>query len=117
MNETDAVSCLLCLQADEYGSMIKVCVPPGRIPPSTEKVICRRCAAAIRAEVENDEGVEIERPTELRAAAADAVRTDDPGGDAPGSDWDQGLPERGGESVIEVDGSVAENATGSSKRN
>jgi hypothetical protein len=47
MNATDAVSCLLCLQPDEYGSMIKVCVPPGRIPPSSEKVICRRCAGAI----------------------------------------------------------------------
>jgi hypothetical protein len=47
MNDTDAVSCLLCLQPDEYGSMIKVCVPPGRIPPSSEKVICRRCAGAI----------------------------------------------------------------------
>jgi hypothetical protein len=47
MNATDAVSCLLCLQPDEYGSMIKVCVPPGRIPPSPERVICRRCAGAI----------------------------------------------------------------------
>ena len=116
MNDTDAVSCLLCLQADEYGSMIKVCVPPGQIPPSAEKVICRRCAAIITDATRDDEGEEIGRVTELRSSAADAAGAADPDGDAPGSDWDQGLPERAGESVVEVGGSEPENVTGSSKR-
>ena len=49
MNDTDAVSCLLCLRPDEYGTMIKICVPVGQNPPAPEKVICRLCASAIAA--------------------------------------------------------------------
>ena len=47
MNDTDAVSCLLCLRPDEYGSMIRVSVPSGQNPPAPEKVICRLCASTI----------------------------------------------------------------------
>lgn len=115
MNETDAVSCLLCLQADEYGSMIKVCVPPGQIPPSSEKVICRRCAAIIAGVLDSQDGEEIGRVTELRSSAADAASAAPPGGDAASSDWNQGLLERAGESVVEVDRSEPEIATRSSK--
>ena len=115
MNDTDAVSCLLCLQADEYGSMIKVCVPPGQIPPSSEKVICRLCAGIIAAVLDGQEGEEIGRATELRAPAADDVRSAAPGGDAGVSDWDSDLPERGSESLVEIDRSEPEIATGSSK--
>jgi|SRR5215469_1849605 len=115
MQDTDAVSCLLCLQADEYGSMIKVCVPPGRIPPSSEKVICRLCAAIITSVLDSREGEETV-----------GLRTDQSGHDELGSgersantggdpDWDRGLPERARESLVEVDRSEPENATGSSK--
>ena len=115
MNQTDAVSCLLCLQADEYGSMIKVCVPPGRIPPSSEKVICRRCAAIIADATRDDEGEEIGRKLSVAESEvgpdSDLGRADDPGG----PDWDSSLPERANESLVEVDRSEPENATGSSK--
>jgi hypothetical protein len=79
MNDTDAVSCLLCLEPDEYGSMIHVCVPPGRIPPSSEKVVCRRCVAAI-LRAANDEPVEIAPQLELEL---------------------EGLPDRAGETNVE----------------
>lgn len=115
MNETDAVSCLLCLQADEYGSMIKVCVPPGRIPPSLERVICRRCAATIMGEYQNLLGEQIGR--DVFVAEPEAGADPDPrradGPDDP--NWDQSLPERANESVVEVDRSEPEVATGSSK--
>ena len=115
MNETDAVSCLLCLQADEYGSMIKVCVPPGRIPPSTEKVICRLCAGIIATVLDSQEGEESGR--ELSVAEPEAGADPHPGrADGPDDpNWDQSLPERAGESVVEVDRSEPQIATGSSK--
>ena len=115
MNPTDAVSCLLCLQADEYGSMIKVCVPPGRIPPSTEKVICRLCAAIITSVLDSQEGEQI-GPKLFVAEPEDGAELDPGRADRPGDpDWDQSLPERANESVVEVDRSEPENATGSSK--
>jgi hypothetical protein len=114
MNETDAVSCLLCLQADEYGSMIKVCVPPGRIPPSPERVICRRCAVAISDAMRESQGDEIGN---LRSDEA-TVRRDGPSEPSRGAvdnpDWDSGLPERAAESLVEIDRSEPEDATGSS---
>ena len=115
MQETDAVSCLLCLQADEYGSMIRVCVPPGRIPPSPEKVICLRCVGAIAAAMREYQGEEI---GDLRSDEATVRRAGpaQPAGRADGDpEWDSNLPERAGESVVEVDRSEPENATGSSK--
>jgi hypothetical protein len=115
MQDTDAVSCILCLQADEYGSMIKVCVPPGRIPPSPERVICRRCAGAIADAALDEQGDKIV-----------GVLPDPRSGDVPGEnsvgaprpddpDWDSDLPERAEQSLVEVDRSEPENATGSSK--
>lgn len=112
MNETDAVSCLLCLQADEYGSMISVCVPPGRIPPSPERVICRRCATAILDAMRLSEGEEIGRDLPVVEIVSG------PGGHlgvagGPGdSDWDSGLPERADEPVVELDRSEPEDAAG-----
>jgi hypothetical protein len=115
MQDTDAVSCILCLQADEYGSMIKVCVPGGRIPPSPERVICLRCVAAIAAQVrEHVVGEIVDVPNEQSLG----VRAEHPGADPDGSDrdgWDSDLPERTVESVVEADRSDAEIATDSSK--
>src|ERR1700757_2020663 len=101
MNETDAVSCLLCLQADEYGSMIKVCVPPGRIPPSPERVICRGCAAAIAAASRDEQGDEIGnlRPDEATVRGDGSAEL--AGGAADNPDWVSGLPERAAESLVE----------------
>jgi hypothetical protein len=115
MQDTDAVSCILCLQADEYGSMIKICVPPGRIPPSPERVICRSCADAITEVYFDRSGEQIDRiideqPTDVRA--------EHPGSNPDDSDrdgWDSDLPERAVESVVEADRSDAEIATDSSK--
>lgn len=115
MNETDAVSCLLCLQADEYGSMIKVCVPPGRIPPSAEKVICRRCAATIMGEYQNLLGEVIEGVSDEQSPG---VRAEHPGADPVYSDragWDSNLPDRTLESAVEEDRADAQIATDSSK--
>jgi len=115
MEDSDAVSCLLCLQADEYGSMIRVCVPPGRIPPSAEKVICRLCAAMIASVLDSREGEEVgnvrlDETTVRGDGSAEPARRGD--GDP---DWDRGLPERAGQSVVEVDRSEPPNATDSSK--
>ena len=116
MQDTDAVSCLLCLQADEYGSMIKVCVPPGQIPPSSEKVICRRCAAIIADATRDDEGEEIGRKLSVAEpeAGADADSRLAPGPDS--AEWDSGLPDRTAESVGESDSYPGENPPGSSKK-
>ena len=115
MQDTDAVSCILCLQADEYGSMIKVCVPPGRIPPSSEKVICRRCAATIMADYQNllgevIEGESTEQPVGVRAEhpGTAPVRADRDG-------WDSDLPDRAIESAVETDPADAANPPRSSK--
>src|SRR5215472_18383758 len=51
MDDAAAVSCLLCLQADEWGSMIKVCVAPGGFAPRPPVVICRACAAEVSNEL------------------------------------------------------------------
>lgn len=116
MNETDAVSCLLCLQADEYGSMIKVCVPPGQIPPAPERVICRRCVAAITAAAdESSLGDVTDDPIEQSAG----VRAEHLGVDPDDPDrhgWDSDLPDRALESAVEADRSDAENATESSPK-
>lgn len=85
MEDSEAVSCLLCLQPDEYGAMVKVCLPQNSIPPSPEKVVCRRCLAAlIDAADKTDEGVpgEAEVSTDNRAdlataASAEGEKTDD----------------------------------------
>ena len=115
MNETDAVSCLLCLQADEYGSMIKVCVPPGRIPPSPERVICRRCAEAIAYAALEQDGEEIVQPGNNQtvgnvtgSGARDAANPDR-------DDWSSDLSERAIESLVEGDRSEPEDATRSSR--
>jgi hypothetical protein len=113
MNDTDAVSCLLCLQADEYGSMIHVCVPPGRIPPSPERVICRRCAAAIADATRESQGEEIVGSVP-NTGSADS--TEGRGGAVAGPgdpDWDSGLPERAEQSLFEVDRSELEAPAGS----
>ena len=115
MQDTDAVSCLLCLEADEYGSMIKVCVPPGRIPPSPEKVICLRCAGAIAAAAREDLVGE-QLGSVSNPGSADS--TEGSGSAVAGAgdpDWDSGLPERTEQSSLEVDRSEPEIATGSSK--
>ena len=115
MQDTDAVSCLLCLQADEYGSMIKVCVPPGRIPPSSEKVICRLCAAIITSVLDSREGEEIVGSVP-DPGSVDSIESSGGAVARPGDpDWDSGLPERAQQSLVEVDRSEPENATGSSK--
>jgi len=115
MQDTDAVSCLLCLQADEYGSMIRVCVPPGRIPPSSEKVICRLCAAMIASVLDSREGEEIVGSV-LDPGTVDSTESSGGVVARPGDpDWDSGLPERTQQSLVEVDRSEPENATGSSK--
>lgn len=114
MNETDAVSCLLCLEADEYGSMIKVSVPPGRIPPSPERVICWRCASAIRdamRELEEAHFGRIPSRDDIEGRAEPALPAAGAAGDP---EWSEGLPERAHESLVEVDRSEPENATGSS---
>ena len=113
MQDTDAVSCILCLQADEYGSMIKVCVPPGQIPPSMEKVICLRCVAAIAAAARD----EIVGDTSGRADVDNnfgpgSGPDHDSGADADTA-WDAGLPDRTTESVGESDSYPGENPTGS----
>ena len=115
MQETDAVSCLLCLQADEYGSMIRVCVPPGRIPPSPEKVICRRCVGALAAATRESQGEQIGDLRLDEATVRRAGPAEHPGGADDDPDWSSGLPERAGESVVEVDRSEPQDATGSSK--
>jgi hypothetical protein len=115
MQDTDAVSCILCLLADEYGSMIKVCVPPGRIPPSPEKVICRRCAAAIAVAELDEQGEQIVGSV-LDAGNADSVEGVSGVSVAPGDpEWDSSLPERAEQSLVEVDRSEPQDATGSSK--
>jgi hypothetical protein len=115
MQDTDAVSCLLCLQADEYGSMIKVCVPANRIPPSPEKVICLRCVAAIAAATRDDVvGEVLDESTEQSVG----VRPGHPGADPDDSDrdgWDSDLPDRAEQSVVEADRSEPQDATDSSK--
>lgn len=117
MNDTDAVSCLLCLQADEYGSMIKVCVPPGRIPPSPEKVVCRRCLNALNGAVDEELDSIYGRKLPLAESEAGDHADSRPTGDPGRAEWDSHLPERADESVVEVDGSEPENATGSSSKN
>lgn len=115
MNETDAVSCLLCLQADEYGSMIKVCVPPGRIPPATEKVICRLCAGIIASVLDSGDGEETFYEPVVQPVG---VRAEHPGADPVPSDragWDSNLPDRTLESAVEEDRADAQIATDSSK--
>ena len=115
MQDTDAVSCLLCLEADEYGSMIKVCVPPGRIPPATEKVICLRCVAAIAAEVQRAEVGEIVGSVHDGGLGAPSESTGGNADDRPGPDWDSNLPERADDAAVEAHRSDAPNATDSSK--
>lgn len=115
MNETDAVSCLLCLQPDEYGSMISVCVPAGRIPPSPERVICRRCFAALADAARESQGEEIgQSGIYTLAQSGDALDRVASGG-AGDPEWDRALPERSRESVVEVDRSEPEDAAGSSR--
>ena len=113
MNETDAVSCLLCLQADEYGSMISVIVPPGRIPPSPERVICLRCVAVIAAAAREYIGEEIVGSVSTtgnvdstEGGSGPAARPGDP-------EWVSGLPERAEQSLVEVDRSEPEAPSGS----
>ena len=69
----------------------------------------------IAAVLDSQEGEEVGRVTELRSSAADVAGVAASGGDAPGSDWDQGLLERAGESVVELERSEPQIATGSSK--
>src|SRR5215469_12596373 len=115
MEDTDAVSCILCLQADEYGSMIRVCVPPGRIPPSPEKVICLRCVAAIagaaRESIVGDQVGSVSDPGSVDSTESGGGAVAGPGD----PEWDSGLPERAQQSLVEVDRSEPEIATGSSK--
>lgn len=47
MEETDAVSCKVCLCADELGSMIVFEIQVYGLGEPTEQIICRTCAATI----------------------------------------------------------------------
>ena len=116
MQDTDAVSCLLCLQADEYGSMIRVCVPPGRIPPSTEKVICLRCVAAVAAAAREYLGDEVGNLRLDETTVRGAGSAEPAGGALDNPEWDSGLPERASDATVEVDRSEPANATDSSKK-
>ena len=60
MDDDAAVSCYICLRADEYGAMLKVRVGPGGSESRPPVIICRSCVAAIADECGRvDEGQDL----------------------------------------------------------
>jgi hypothetical protein len=113
MEDDQAVSCLLCLQADEYGSMLKVQVGFPGVRPYGPIVICLDCGAKIGDAWRKFYGEEDERvssgQSDNERAGGDLASTGVPDDRPVFSD----LPERIADLATEVSRRIAEDVTGS----
>jgi DNA-directed RNA polymerase subunit N (RpoN/RPB10) len=113
MEDDQAVSCLLCLQADEYGSMLKVQVGFPGVRPYGPIVICLDCGAKIgdawKAFYEGDNARVPDQQSDSGQRPGDFDSLGGGSADVGLSD----LPERIADLATEVSRRIAEDVTGS----